>query len=68
MFDVLATIIGNLDDEATAMAFARDLEEYLVRAHRLGLIVEIRNDRLARTIHKRIAIPGTDRSDGGGAA
>ena len=57
MFDILVTMIGSLADEAAAQAFARDLEVHVARAHDLGLIVEIRDDRVARVIRKRIALP-----------
>jgi hypothetical protein len=57
VFDILVTMIGSLADEAAAQAFARDLEVHVARAHDLGLIVEIRDDRVARVIRKHVAVP-----------
>ncbi|MDR3437506.1 hypothetical protein [Telmatospirillum sp.] len=57
MFDILLTIMGNLDDETEILAFAQDLEDYIARARRLGFIVEVRDDRLARIIRKQIMLP-----------
>lgn len=60
VFDVLVTIMGNHDDEAEILAFARDLERFVIRGHRLGLAVEVRDQRLARIVHQRIAVPAGD--------
>lgn len=57
VFDILLTIMGNLDDETEILAFAQDLEDYIARARRLGFIVEVRDDRLARIIRKQIMLP-----------
>ncbi len=62
MFDVLVTIIGSLDDEAEALTFARDLEDQIARARRLGLVIEVRDNRLAKIIHKRSIVPAKDAS------
>lgn len=57
MFEILVTIAGSLDDEAEALALAQDLEDYIVRARRLGIAVEVWDTRLAQAIRKRVTLP-----------
>jgi cell division FtsZ-interacting protein ZapD len=58
VFDILVTIIGDLDDEAEILAFANAIEAPVRRARELGFAVEIRDNRLATIIRKRVALPG----------
>lgn len=57
MFDILATIVGKFDGEADILAFARDLETCIARVGHRGIIVEVRDNRLAEVIRKRTVIP-----------
>lgn len=57
MFDILATIMGNLDDEAEALALAKDLEDYFSRVRRLAFLVEVRDNRQGLVIRKRNGFP-----------
>ena len=58
MFDILVTIMGNLEDETEALALARDLAGCIARAHHLGIAVEVRDSRLAKIIGERMVLPG----------
>jgi hypothetical protein len=57
VFDILATIVGEFDDEADILAFAQDLEDCVVRAACRGIAIEVRDNRLAAVIRKRARIP-----------
>ena len=60
VFDILATIVGKFDGEADAIAFAQDIERCVTRVRHRGIVVEVRDNRLADTIHKRIVLPAMD--------
>ncbi|HXP98012.1 MAG TPA: hypothetical protein VN809_14955 [Telmatospirillum sp.] len=53
MFDILVTIMGDLDSEADALAFAQDLEDCVARARHLGAVVEVWDNRRAMIVRKR---------------
>ncbi|PKU23593.1 hypothetical protein [Telmatospirillum siberiense] len=57
MFDILATIVGTFEGEADVLAFAQDIEACVVRARRRGIVVEVRDNRLAEIIRKRTLLP-----------
>lgn len=57
MFDILATIVGKFDGEAEVLAFARELEDCVTRVGHRGIVVEVRDNRLAEVIRKRTVVP-----------
>lgn len=57
VFEILLTIMGHFDDEAEALDFAQKLEDSLARARQLGFVIEVRDERLAKAIRKRLILP-----------
>ena len=56
-FDVLATIVGVIADQADAARLAHEIQAVVTRARSLGCIVEIRDVRLNREVEKIIVPP-----------
>lgn len=57
VFEILLTIMGHFEDEAEALDFAQDLEDSLARARQLGFVIEVRDERLAKAIRRRLILP-----------
>ncbi|MDA8233147.1 MAG: hypothetical protein M0006_17590 [Magnetospirillum sp.] len=62
-FDVLATIMGDIADQAEAERLARDIAGVVARARARGCIVDIRDLRLGRELRRTIVPPGGPRSE-----
>ncbi len=61
MYDILITIMGDLDDEAEALTFAQDIEDRSALLSQLGVAIEVWDNRQAKIIHRRILVPPADR-------
>lgn len=56
-FDILATIAGQITDQAEAEQLAHDLQAVVLKARTLGCIVQIRDVRLNRELRRIMAFP-----------
>lgn len=59
MFDILATIVGPVADQADAERLAQDIHAVVVRARTLGCVVEIHDLRLGRELQRLLVLPHT---------
>lgn len=53
-FEILATIIGEVADQAEAERLAQEIAALVARAPALGCIVDIRDTRLGRQVERII--------------
>jgi hypothetical protein len=56
-FDILATVIGHIADQAEAEQLAHDLKAVVARARSLGCAIDIRDLRLAREVQRVVIYP-----------
>ncbi len=61
VFDILITIMGDIDNEAEALAFAQDIEDRARRASRLGVAIEVWDNHRATVLRRRVLVPPADR-------
>ena len=56
-FEILATIVGEIADQAAVERLASQIHAAVARAQSLGCIVEIRDVRLGRELRRIVRIP-----------
>ncbi len=62
-FEILATIVGEIAEQAEAERLAQDIHAVVVRAQSLGCMVAIRDVRLGSELQRIIRTPDDPRPD-----